>query len=275
MQKLSTFIIILLFGGLVVLGMVSRQNITELPMNGELSTEELVKVLEKKLPGVEISSIEKSPIEGFYQVFFDGQLIYLSKNGQYVFTGNLLELTMGSPVNLSQAAKDNEDAKMAPLRAELINDVNESDMVIYRAKDEKHVITVFTDIDCGYCRKLHKEMSLYNEQGITIRYMAYPRSGVNSDSYNKLVSVWCADDRQSAMDNAKLNRQFTPRSCKNPVAQQFKLTRKFNLTGTPSLILSDGELIGGYVPVAKLLAHLNQKEAVPGKVNTDQSAPGK
>lgn len=295
MQKFSAVIMIGLFIGLAALGLISRETVSnddvasegsealkqsqkktpvlteESDTNVALNKKELVKVLEKKLPGVAVQSIEKSPLAGFYQVFFDGQLIYVNENGQFLFTGNLLELTKGNPVNHSQLAMKAQEAKMEPLRAQLISEVKESDMVVFRAKDEKHVITVFTDIDCGYCRKLHTEVKDLNDLGVTVRYMAFPRAGINSDSYKKLVSVWCADDRQAAMDNAKLKRQFTDKSCENPIADQFHMTKKFNLSGTPTLILSDGELIGGYVPAAQLIARLNEKANSAVKISDTSS----
>ncbi|WP_444994410.1 thioredoxin fold domain-containing protein [Aliikangiella sp. IMCC44359] len=215
--------------------------------------------LEQKLPGIEISDIEISPINGFYQAFYSGQLLYVSEDGKFIFTGNLLELAEQQPINHSQQAITNFATKNAPMRAKAIAAIDESDMVIFRAKEEKYVVTVFTDVDCGYCRKLHKEMKDYNKKGITVRYLAYPRAGIGSEAYQKLVSVWCADDPISAMDDAKLRRKFTSKSCNNPINKHYDLTRKFNLSGTPAIILDDGELIGGYVPAGKLSTHLVEK----------------
>jgi thiol:disulfide interchange protein DsbC len=220
-------------------------------------------LLEKKLPGMQISEISPSPLTGFYQAFFGNELIYVSNNGQYIFTGNMLELADGRPINHTQIAIAQQDAKQAPMRAETIAQIDESDMVVFKAKEEKHVITVFTDVDCAYCRKLHKEVPQLNDKGITVRYMAYPRAGIGSDAYKKLVSVWCADDKMAAMDDAKLKRQFGNHgkmTCNNPIANQFNMTRKFNLSGTPTLVLSDGELIGGYLPADDLFDHLSRKE---------------
>ena len=247
----------------------SPQTAEDKGANQPLTKQAIVKRLEEKLPGIEISDLNQSPVDGFYQVFFSGQLLYVSENGQYIFTGNLLELADGAPVNHSQIALGQQESKKAPMRAAKIADLNESDMVVYKAPDEQHVITVFTDIDCGYCRKLHREMPNLNKNGVTVRYLAFPRAGIGSDAYNKLVSVWCSDDRLAAMDEAKLKRKFGKDSCKNPIADQYKLTREFNLSGTPSLILSDGELIGGFIPVEDLVAHLNQKG------NRQSTAPGK
>lgn len=217
--------------------------------------------LENKLPGMQIDTIEQSPLDGFYQAFFAGELIYISKDGEYLFTGNLLELAGGRPVNHSQLAIAAQDAKKAPMRAASIAEIDESDMVLFKAKNEEFVVTVFTDVDCAYCRKLHKDVPKLNAKGITVRYLAYPRAGIGSDAYRKLVSVWCADDKAAAMDDAKLKREFGDKVCENPIASQFNMTRKFNLSGTPSIILSNGEVIGGYLPAEELYGILSQKQA--------------
>lgn len=225
------------------------------------SPQEVKLYLEEKLKGMQITDIEQSPLEGFYQVFYAGELLYVSNDGEFLFTGKLLELADGRPVNHSQLAIAKQDAKQAPLRAKAIAGIDESEMVVFKAKDEKFAVTVFTDVDCAYCRKLHKEVPQLNAQGVTIRYLAFPRAGIGSDAYNKLVSVWCADDRMSAMDEAKLQRKFGNNVCENPIAEQYNMTRVFNLSGTPALILPDGELIGGYIPANELYAHLSQKAA--------------
>jgi len=121
---------------------------------------------------------------------------------------------------------------------------------------------VFTDIDCGYCRKLHADMDKYNAQGIRVRYLFYPRAGLRSESYRKAVSVWCADDRKAAMTAAKTGRPLPARSCVNPVADQYNLGRQLGVRGTPALVLEDGEIIPGYVPPDKLRTMLDDRQAV-------------
>ncbi len=226
-----------------------------------LTTEAIKSILEKKLPGIDVGSIEPSPKEGILQVFYNGQIMYVSDDVRFIFTGNLLGLSGENPVNLTEEAMYLKAAELAPERAKIIGDIDDKDMVVFKAKDEKYKLTVFTDVDCAYCRKLHKEVPQLNAKGVTVRYLAFPRAGIGSSAYDKLVSVWCADDRQLAMNNAKLRRQFSPKSCKNPVASHYQLTRDFGLSGTPALILSDGELISGYVPHNELLKHLESKSA--------------
>ncbi len=237
-----------------------KQTATQ-PLAGEsdLSPEAIKIMLEKKLPGIEITSVEPSPQEGTYQVFYGGQIIYVSTDGKFLFTGNMLGMSGDDPINHTDEAVAAKASELSPQRAAMIASLKEDDMVIFKAEKEEYAITVFTDVDCAYCRKLHKEVPQLNARGITVRYLAFPRAGVGSSAYDKLVSVWCAEDKTIAMNNAKLKRQFSPKTCTNPVASQYQLTRELALSGTPALILPDGELIAGYVPFEKLHEHLKSK----------------
>jgi thiol:disulfide interchange protein DsbC len=132
--------------------------------------------------------------------------------------------------------------------------IPESSMIVYKAENEKHVLSVFTDIDCVYCRKLHQEMAQMNELGITVRYLAFPRAGLNSPSYDKAVSVWCAGDRNAAMDSAKGSGQIEAIKCDAPVAMHMQVARQLGVNSTPSLVLEDGRLQPGYAPPKQLLS---------------------
>ena len=129
-------------------------------------------------------------------------------------------------------------------------------MIVYGPKDAKRHITVFTDIDCGYCRKLHNEMPELTAAGIQVRYLAYPRAGVGSKSHKKYVSVWCNSDQQTAMTDAKAGRDVPVASCENPVEESFELGRKVGVEGTPTIIFDDGTLTPGYLPSATLIERL-------------------
>jgi thiol:disulfide interchange protein DsbC len=132
-------------------------------------------------------------------------------------------------------------------------------MVVFPpAGPTKHTVTVFTDIDCGYCRKLHQEIADYNQQGIKVRYLMYPRAGVGSESYNKAVWVWCADDRQDAITRAKRGEEIPHKTCANPVKEQFELGQTLGVRGTPSIILENGQMVPGYVPAAQLAQMLDE-----------------
>ena len=145
----------------------------------------------------------------------------------------------------------------------VLSKIDEDRMIVYGPDDAKHTITVFTDIDCGFCRRLHSEMDQYNKQGIAIRYLFYPRAGIGSDSYNKAVSVWCADDRHAAMDAAKAGKDIPSKTCDNPVEAHYELGQQMRVQGTPALVLSDGEIVPGYVPPAKLRRALDERFSKP------------
>ncbi len=221
---------------------------------------ELVKARVMKELKKEPSSITESPIPGLYQVTVGSQIFYFYKDGRHVISGDMFDMEKG--LNLTQTARSK--AQMAALRtrnpdniAEL-KKMGEKNMIVFAPKGEvKHTISVFTDIDCGYCRKLHKEMAAYNKLGIKVRYLAYPRAGVGSGSYDKIVSVWCADDQRAAMSLAKGGGAVKSKTCDNPVQAQMALGEKMGVNGTPALVLDNGQLYPGYAPADKLIALLD------------------
>ncbi len=198
---------------------------------------------------MEPSSIKETPIKGLYEVTVPPRVFYVSANGQYVLTGDLIDLKNGT--NLSAGIRDK--ARIAS-----IENVGEENMIIFSPKLVKHTVTVFTDIDCGFCRKLHSEMASYNKLGIKIRYMAFPRAGIGSSSYNKAVTVWCSDDRKKAITEAKKGVNLPPKTCDNPVAAQYTLGRDLGVNGTPAIVLSNGKIYPGYAPADKLLQVIEQ-----------------
>ena len=147
------------------------------------------------------------------------------------------------------------------IRTRLIDSVPESEMLVFSPKNPKYTVTVFTDIDCGYCRKLHSQIAEYNKQGIAVQYLAFPRMGLGSEDYRKMVSVWCADDRRKALTEAKNDHPPANRNCKNPVNMQYDIGRRVGLNGTPMILAPDGTELGGYVEPAKLRAALDQLAA--------------
>ena len=147
------------------------------------------------------------------------------------------------------------------IRQEMMAEIDTSRQIVFAPEEPAYELTVFTDIDCGYCRKLHDQVAEYNEEGISIRYMAYPRAGIGSRSYEKAVTVWCADDPQAAMTSAKAGEEMVPIQCDNPVAEQYQLGQAMGVSGTPALLTSDGQLIPGYVPPAQLRARLDRMNA--------------
>ncbi len=207
------------------------------------------------IPQVQIVDIQPSGIAGLLAVEFDnGKAIYSSADGDYIIDGTLYQFTPQGVVNIRQQRLE---AAMKPLRTEAIEQLTAGDMVVFApAGETKATIYAFTDVDCGYCRKLHSEIQAYNDLGIEVRYLAFPRAGVGSHSYDKMVAIWCADDRQTAMTDSKAGRPIAMKTCDNPVADQYALGNRVGVTGTPALMTVDGELMPGYVPAARLAGSL-------------------
>ncbi|WP_321324596.1 DsbC family protein [Thiomicrorhabdus sp.] len=194
--------------------------------------------------------ITKSAIPGLYQIQLGMTVVYMSKDGKFLVNGSMVDLD--TQTNLTRKAQ--AEARKIALKA-----IPEETMIIYPGKEGKkqHTITVFSDIDCPYCVKLHKEIPQLNEAGVTVRYISYPRAGVNSPSYKKAVSVWCADDKKKAMDEAMSGKTPASKTCKNPVKEHIMQAEIFEVNGTPNIILEDGNILPGYVPAKKLIQMLN------------------
>ena len=159
------------------------------------------------------------------------------------------------------AKRNLTDARLAGLRKGALDVVGANERIIYPASQPRHVITVFTDIDCGYCRRLHQQMAEYNNAGITVEYLFFPRAGIGSESYDKAVSVWCAADRNVALTKAKNGEAIENKTCTNPIAAQFDLGHKVGVSGTPAVIAEDGTQIGGYLTPEQMIARLDQIKA--------------
>lgn len=211
--------------------------------------EAIIKSLGGVFPGVTPSEISPSPMAGVSEVLIGPRLFYVSNDGKYLLQGSLIDLATRTDIS---------EERRNGIRLKAINDLGEENMIVFPAKDSRHTITVFTDIDCGYCRKLHDEMAQYNDQGITVRYLAFPRSGVGSASYNKAVSVWCDKDKQAAMTRSKSGETLPKADCDNPVKKEYELGQMIGVNGTPAIILEDGSMLPGYIPPAKLANALDQ-----------------
>jgi thiol:disulfide interchange protein DsbC len=207
------------------------------------------KVLDELLPESPVQSVRPTPIDGLSEVQVDSRIIYMSNDGKYMMQGNLIDIA--SRVDLSEERRKQ-------IRATAIDRLGVDKMIVFPARDSRHEVTVFTDIDCTYCRKLHREIDQYNARGITVRYVMYPRSGIDTPSYEKAVAVWCEKDRQDAMTRAKAGEELTgSRDCKNPVNEHMELGKTMGLRGTPAIVIEDGEMLPGYVPADKLAFKLD------------------
>jgi thiol:disulfide interchange protein DsbC len=206
-----------------------------------------------RIKGIPSESITPSVAPGLYQVQKGQEFGYVTSDGRYMIFGDMIDLKTGEEVTerLRGASRMNAIKQFGP-----------AEVIEFPAKNQKYVVTVFTDIDCGYCRKLHKEMKEYNDAGITIRYLFYPRSGPNSPSFDQAKAVWCSGDRREALTQAKAGVHINASTrCPNPVAQQYAAGDEIGINATPTLVLPDGELVRGYVRAQPLLARLDQIEA--------------
>jgi thiol:disulfide interchange protein DsbC len=207
--------------------------------------------LAKMMPMASQMDIQKTDAEGVYQGELNGNYIYVHVSGDHVLVGDLLNTKTRE--NLGEVAA-------AKRLASEISSASTEDMIIFESqkkdKQEGRYITVFTDIDCGYCRKLHNEVPALNEAGIDVRYLAYPRAGIGSASYKKYVSVWCNADQQDSLTRAKAGQSVAQAECDNPIAKTFNLGRRVGVRGTPTIIFDDGTLLPGYLPAAELIKRL-------------------
>lgn len=199
------------------------------------------------IPRIEVFGVAQSTIAGLYEVDTNAGTIYITKDGKYFVEGDLYTFTDTSIKNLTEE-------KFAKKRADELAKLDPKDMIIFSPPPDKvkAVITVFTDIDCGYCRKLHSGMKQMNDLGIEVRYLAFPRAGIDSESYKKYVSVWCAENKQEALTKAKAGEDIPAKTCDNPVAKQYEIGQSMGINGTPGIIMADGKLLPGYMPPEKL-----------------------
>lgn len=217
-------------------------------------------------PQVEVERVGAAPLPGFREAIVAGQVVYVSDDGRYLFlpgSGGAL-FDVDSKKNLS------EDA-MAAMRKQLLQTIPASERIVFSPPNPKYTVTIFTDVECGYCRKLHSEIAEYNRQGIAVEYLAFPRMGIGSEDYKKMVAVWCATDRRKALTDAKNDRSPPYRNCKTSVNMQYDIGQRVGLTGTPMILTREGVQVGGYVPPAALRETLDKLAAE----RTQTAAAGK
>ena len=205
-------------------------------------------ILGKMLPGAEITQIKASPISGVYEVILGSQVVYMNGDASYYLSGELIE--MATRKNLTESSK-------SVLRLSKLKNYPEAKMLVYTPKKKiAHTVTVVTDIDCPYCRRLHNEIAEYMENGIKVRYLFMPLKG--RDDFATTVSVWCSENRNKSLDIAKAGGEIEAKTCDNPIKEHLNLARALGVNGTPAIILEDGEMLPGYVPVKKLVEVLNK-----------------
>ncbi len=210
-------------------------------------------------PTMVVESVGPAAMPGYQEVLVNGQVVYVSNDGRYLLQGSVLDMTTKT---------DLTEARKVKARQIALAKVPPNQRISFPAKNEKYKVTVFTDIDCGWCRKMHQQIGEYNSAGITVDYLFFPRAGLQGDAYTQAVAVWCSKDKRAAMTQAKAGQKLTtPATCKNPVADQFNLGMRLGVSGTPSIYASNGVDMRGYKPpqeMATALAAL-QVPAKPAK----------
>lgn len=214
-------------------------------------SERLAARMSKLFPKEKVTDVTPAPIPGLYEVLVGASLFYVSADGRYVMHGDLIDLD--AHVNVS-------DQRRSQARKQVFETMDTKGYIEFpsTAKATKKTLYVFTDIDCAYCRKLHSEIGRLNEAGITVRYLAFPRTGVNSAAFDKAVAVWCASNRQEALTQSKLGMVVNSPKCDNPVAKEFELGNSMGVTGTPAVYTDQGKQIGGYVPADELIKMVDE-----------------
>ncbi len=218
----------------------------------ELTKEELA----SQLNGITVEDISDAPIPGLYQVAVGANVAYVTKDGRYIIRGDIYDAETSA--NVSEETR-------ARARATMLGSVDPEKMIVFKpAKGEvKHTITIFTDVDCGYCRQFHREIDKVNALGIEVHYLFYPRTGPNTESWTKADEVWCAPDRNSALTRAKLGGEIpNGPACATPVEEHYELGQRIGVRGTPAIFSESGELIGGYLPPASLAKVLDDPNAI-------------
>ncbi len=208
----------------------------------------LQQALIKRFPGVSIDKVNPTAIPGLYQVVAGSQVVYTDSQGRYMIEGDLVDMDTGK--NFSEEAKKD-------IRKKAVARLSDEEMIVYQPEKPKYSVDVVTDIYCPYCRKLHEEMDEYLESGIKVRYILLPLKG--KKDYEDTLSVWCAEDRNLALDIAKSGGGVEKKTCDNPLAKHKQVARQIGVTGTPAIILEDGSLLPGYVPIKQLVKVLNGK----------------
>ena len=215
--------------------------------SGEPDVKQIKAELVKSFPELASATIKASPASSLYEVVMDAQIFYVTADGKYLLMGDMMDLS--GHANLTEARR-------VSMRQHLFDEIGEQNMIVMGPKNAKRTITVFTDVDCQYCAKLHRDVPELVKHGVKVRYLMFPRAGIGSETYKRSVAVWCAEDRVKAVGIAKAGGKLDMKTCKNPVDQHYALGEKLRVEGTPTIFLDNGQKIGGYVPLPRFLAML-------------------
>ncbi|MBF7075075.1 thioredoxin fold domain-containing protein [Glaciecola sp. MH2013] len=219
------------------------QNLEKVESSSDQDYSALLSRFEERL-NIKILSIADAPVPGLLQINATTGLFYGSEDGEYFLTARIYKV--GNQI------VDETGEALKRYRLDGLKTFTQS-VIEYKAEKEKYAVTVFTDATCGFCRKLHNEMDILNSLGITVRYLAFPRAGINSRVYNDTVSIWCSADPNKAMDDAKAGQRVARAACENEVAEQYNFGQAIGVNGTPNIVLPDGSIVNGYQPAQTLL----------------------
>ncbi len=199
---------------------------------------------------LEIISLTPTALANIYEVELNtGEILYSDVSGDYLFAGDMYATTPGGLMNLSASTRQKR-------ALDKIAAIPEEEMIIFSPDEVKARITVFTDVDCTYCRALHGDMESLLDKGIEIRYLAYPRGGQAAGSYNKMIAVWCSADRKESLTLAKNDEPLPEITCDTPVLEHYQIGNELGISGTPALVFDDGRIIPGYMDSDRLAAML-------------------
>jgi len=212
--------------------------------------------LASRLNGVEVKDINDSPVSGIYEIAVGANVAYVTADGRYIIRGDIYDAETSANVT--------EDTR-SRARVAMLDAVDPASMIVFKPADGKvkHTIHIFTDIDCGYCRQFHREIDKVTALGIEVRYLFYPRTGPNTESWAKADQVWCAANHNVALTRAKLGGEIPKvAACSTPVESHYELGRSIGVRGTPAIFSDTGELIGGYLPPETLAKVLDDPNAI-------------
>jgi len=211
-------------------------------------------------PKIEIDYIGAAALPGFREAIVGGQVVLISDDGKYLVQGSVVDI--GSQKELTQSSP-----ALSKYRQDLLKSVKTSERIIFAPPNPEYTVSVFTDIECGYCRKLHSEIAEYNRRGIAIEYLAFPRMGLGSADHKSMISVWCASDRKQALTDAKNGKPVPDRQCRStPVDMEYNVGQRLGISGTPAIFAADGTQLGGYLPADKMREALDKLAGDAGAV---------
>ena len=202
-------------------------------------------------PDVTIEKIEQSSIDGLFKVFYgDIQPIYVTANGSHFIYGDMFQINKDGITNITEIDINKK-------RAQVLSQIPKRELISFVSKNEKFSVLVFTDVDCGYCRKLHSQIEDYNKLGISINYLAFPRSGLGTESFSKMVGAWCSKNKRDSISKLKNDENIEINFCDSqPVSNHFVIGQKIGVDGTPAIIMPNGKLLPGYLSPSELFERL-------------------